>query len=159
LENLQSRKNESYASEEAVASYKEDDLQYYLGIFRSLTDEFKESNFVLIFDQFEGVGQTSTEFFLNFAKLVASQQRFGITVSFRTDDRTWNDSTIKTVYKELEQIFCEDLSAKKMEIQGLSAEDIGKWIKQVRDISLPLNPDVQSRLGDIKAAKAKIKKE
>ena len=63
------------------------------------------------------------------------------------------------MYKELEQIFCEDLSAKKMEIEGLSAEDIGKWIKQVRDISLPLNPDVQSRLGDIKAAKAKIKKE
>ena len=36
-----------------------------------------------------------------------------------------------------------DLDAKKLPIGGLCAEDIGKWIKAVRGISLPLIPDLQ----------------
>ena len=45
--------------------------------------------------------------------------------------------------KTLERKMTYDLGAKKIPIEGLCAEDIGKWIKQVRDISLPLIPDLK----------------
>jgi hypothetical protein len=140
---FKSEKTSLMLAEDYAGKNKDQALQSYLGIFRSLAQEFKDRRFVLIFDQFEGTGEASTRFFLNFAKLVTPQERFDIIVSFRTDDRTWNDPTVKTVYKELEQKFTEDLAAKKLPIEGLTAEDIGKWIKQVRDISLPLIPNLQ----------------
>jgi hypothetical protein len=40
----------------------------------------------LVFDQFEYVGKASTDFFLNFVKLVMHKERFHIIVSFKTDD-------------------------------------------------------------------------
>lgn len=98
---------------------------------------------MLIFDQFESVGKASTDFFLNFAKFLTPQKRFDIIVSFRTDDTTWNDPSVRNVYENLEQKLLYDLGAKNISIEGLSAEDMGKWIKAVRGISLPLTPDLQ----------------
>jgi len=115
----------------------------YLEIFKAIADEFKEKRFVLIFDQFEHVGKASTDFFLNFIKFLKPQERFHIILSFRTDDRTWNDTSVRNMYENLEQTLLYDLDAKKISIEGLSAEDIGKWIKQVRGISLPLIPSLQ----------------
>jgi predicted ATPase len=130
-------------AEDYAAKNKDEALQAYLGIFRSLAEEFKERRFVLIFDQFENVGKASTDFLLNFVKFLTPHERFDIIVSFRTDDRTWNDPSVRSVYENLEQKLLYDLGAKKISIEGLSAEDIGKWIKAVRSISLPLRPDLQ----------------
>ena len=47
------------------------------------------------------------------------------------------------MYEDLERKMTYYLGAKKLSIEGLSAEDIGKWIKHIRDISLPLTPDLQ----------------
>jgi hypothetical protein len=80
---------------------------------------------------------------LNFVKFLEPQERFDIIVSFRTDDTTWNDPTIRRIYEDLQRHLTYELDAKKISIGGLSAEDIGKWIKQVRGISLPLIPDLQ----------------
>src|SRR5205085_11725802 len=112
------------SAEDYAAKNKDEALQAYLGIFRTLAEEFKERRFVLIFDQFENVGKASTDFFLNFVKLVNPKERFDIIVSFRTDDTTWNDPTIRRVYEEIEQKMINELGAKKITIEGLSAEDI-----------------------------------
>ena len=58
------------SAEDYAAKNKDEALQAYLDIFRSLAEEFKERRFVLIFDQFENVGKASTDFFLNFVKIV-----------------------------------------------------------------------------------------
>ncbi len=47
------------------------------------------------------------------------------------------------MHENLEQKLLYDLGAKKISIEGLSAEDIDKWIKQVRGITLPSIPDLQ----------------
>jgi hypothetical protein len=104
-------------AEDYAAKSKHEALQAYLGIFRSLAEEFKERRFVLIFDQFESVGKASTDFLLNFVKLLTPQERFDIIVSFRTDDRIWNDPSVRTVYENLEQKLRYDLGAKKISIE------------------------------------------
>jgi tetratricopeptide (TPR) repeat protein len=135
---FKAQKTSVMQAEEAVAQHKEDDLRYYLSIFKSLADEFKERSFVLLFDQFEYVGNASTDFFLNFVKLVTPQERFHIIVSFKTDDTIWNDPAARKLYEDLERKLTHDLDGKKISILGLSVEDIDKWIKLVRGISLPL---------------------
>lgn len=124
-----------------IADHTDEARESYLEIFKAIADEFKERRFVLIFDQFESVGKASTDFFLNFAKFLEPQERFDIIVSFRTDDTTWNDPTNKRIYEDLQRKLTYELDARKISIEGLSAEDIGKWIKQVRGISLPLIPE------------------
>jgi hypothetical protein len=130
-------------ADDYIADHKGEMLQAYLNIFKALADEFKDRRFILIFDQFENIGRTSTDFFLNFVKLVNPQERFDIIVSFRTDDTTWNDPSARKVYEELERKMTYDLGAKKVSIEGLSAEDIGRWIKAARNILLPFTPDLQ----------------
>ena len=104
----------------------------------------RKEDSVLIFDQFENVGKASTDFFLNFVKLINPKERFDIIVSFRIDDTIWNDPTIRRVYEEIEQKMINELGAKKIAIEGLSAEDIGRWIRLVRDVSLPLIPGLSN---------------
>ena len=74
----------------------------------------------LIFDQFEQVGKPSTDFFLNFVKFVMPQDRFHIIVSFRTDDITWNDPSVRNAYEELEQKLINDLDTEKVLLEGIS---------------------------------------
>jgi hypothetical protein len=102
-------------AEDYAAKNKVEALQAYLGIFRSLTEEFKERRFALIFDQFESVGKASTDFLLNF-KFLTPQERFDLVVSFKTDDTTWNDPAARKLYQDLERY---NLGAKKIPIEGL----------------------------------------
>jgi tetratricopeptide (TPR) repeat protein len=143
LKDIGSEKTSLMLAQQYIADHRDEARQSYLEIFKAIADEFKERRFVLILDQFESVGKASTDFFLNFVKFLMPQERFDIIVSFRTDDTTWNDSAARKVYEDLERKMTYDLNAKKISIEGLSAEDIGKWIKQVRGMSLPLVPDLQ----------------
>jgi tetratricopeptide (TPR) repeat protein len=130
-------------AEETVAKHRDQALKAYLDIFRALSKEFDKRRFVLIFDQFEHVGKPSTDFFLNFVKSIMPEDRFHIIVSFRTDDITWNDPSVRNAYEELEQKLINDLDTEKVSLEGISAEDIGRWIKRIRGISLPLVPDLE----------------
>jgi hypothetical protein len=71
------------------------------------------------------------------------QERFHVIVSFRTDDTTLNDPSIRTLFEDLRRKIKKELRGKEMEVEGLSAEDIGEWIKIVRGISLPTVPHLQ----------------
>jgi tetratricopeptide (TPR) repeat protein len=143
LKAVGSEKTSLMLAQQYIADHRDEARQSYIEIFKAIADEFKERRFILIFDQFESVGKASTDFFLNFVKFLMPQERFDIIVSFSTDDTTWNDSAARKVYEDLERKMTYDLNAKKISIEGLSAEDIGKWIKQVRGMSLPLVPDLQ----------------
>ena len=143
IKDIGSEKTSLMLAQQYIADHRDEARKSYLEIFKAIADEFKERRFVLIFDQFETVGKASTDFFLNFVKFLMPQERFDIIVSFRTDDTTWNDPSTRKVYEDLERKMTYDLGAKKIPIEGLSAEDIGKWIKHVRGISLPLTPDLQ----------------
>lgn len=140
---FEAEKTSLMSAEEIVAKYRDPTMHAYVNIFRSLAQEFQRRRFVLIFDQFEQVGKPSTHFFLNFVKFIMPQERFHIIVSFRTDAITWNDPPVRNAYEELEQKLINDLDTKKMSLDGLSPEDIGKWIKMIRGISLPLVPDLE----------------
>lgn len=126
-----------------IADHRDEARQSYLDILKAIADEFEDKRFLLIFDQFESVGKASIDLFLNFVKFLQPEERFYIIVSFRTDDTTWNDPSTTKIYEDLQRKLTYELDAKKITLEGLSAEDTGKWIKQVRGISLPLNPDLQ----------------
>ena len=128
LKDIGSEKTSLMLAQQYITDHKDEARQSYLEIFKAIADEFKERRFVLIFDQFENVGKASTDFFLNFVKFLEHQERFDIIVSFRTDDTTtWNDSAARKVYEDLERKMTYDLGAKKISIEGLSAEDIGSY--------------------------------
>ena len=143
LEAVSSEKTSLMLAQRYIADHRDEARQSYLETLQAVANEFKERRFVLIFDQFESVGKASTDLFLNFVKFLKPQERFEIIVSFRTDDTTWNDASVRSVYEDLERKLAYDLDAKKISIEGLSAEDMGKWIKQVRGIFVPLIPDLQ----------------
>jgi predicted ATPase len=126
-----------------VSEHKDEARESYIEILKTLVDEFKERQFVLIFDQFEYVGKPSIDFFLNFAKFIMFEKRFHIIVSFRTDEITKQDSSTRSLFEELRDIMEAELHSNIIDLQGLSAEDIGNWIKITRGISLSLNPDLQ----------------
>jgi len=139
---FQKEKSSLMLAEETVSKNRDQAMKAYLDIFRALAKDFNKRRFVLIFDQFEHVGKSSTDFFLNFVKSIMPQDRFHIIVSFRTDDITWNDPSVRNAYEELEQKLIYDLDTDKMSLEGLSPEDIGKWIKTVQGRSPPLMPDL-----------------
>jgi tetratricopeptide (TPR) repeat protein len=143
LKAVGSEKTSLMLAQQYIADHRDEARQSYLEIFKAIADEFKERRFVLIFDQFENVGKASTDFFLNFVKFLMPQERFDIILSFKIDDTIWNDPSARKVYEDLERKLVYDLAAKKISMEGLSAQDIGKWIKQVRRISLPPTPDLQ----------------
>jgi tetratricopeptide (TPR) repeat protein len=125
-----------------VADHKDEARESYLDIFKAVADEFKDRKFVLIFDQFEGVGKASTDFFLNFSKFVLKEDRFHIIVSFRTDDRILTDLSKRNVFEDLRSKIKRELGGKITELGGLSAKDIGDWIKLDKGIILPMVPDL-----------------
>jgi len=140
---FKAEKSSLMLAEETVAKYRDQVIMTYLDIFRSLAREFEKRRFVLIFDQFEHVGKPSTDFFLNFVKYIMPQERFHIIVSFRTDDITWNDPSVRNAYEELELYLIDAPNTEKVSLEGISPEDIGNWIRMDRGISLPLVPDLE----------------
>lgn len=125
VKEVQSEKTSLMLGQQYIADHRDEVRQSYLKILEAIADEFKERRFVLIFDQFENLGEASSHFFLNFVRFLEPKERFDIIVSFRTDDSTWNDPAARKVYEDLEKKLNE-LDAKKKLIEGLSAEDIGE---------------------------------
>lgn len=137
-----SEKTSLMLGQQYIADHRDEVRQSYVDIFKAIADEFKDRRFVLIFDQFENVGKAPIDFFLNFAKFLEPKERFDIIVSFKTDDTIWNDPAAKKLYEDLERKITHDLGGKKIPMLGLSVEDIGKWIKLLKGISLPI-PNLQ----------------
>jgi hypothetical protein len=132
-------------SQDYVKDHRDEARESYLNIFNSLADEFRDRSFVLIFDQFEYVGKASIDFFLNFTKFLMIEERFHIIVSFRTESsgRDYGDVTARRLYEDTRDKLIVDLGGEELRLKGLSAEDIGKWIKLSRGIQLPLVPDLR----------------
>jgi tetratricopeptide (TPR) repeat protein len=139
LSAFRSQKSSLMLAEDYLSKYKEDALHSYLGILQSIADEFKERSFVLIFDEIESTGKASIDFLLNLAKFLPD--RFHIVVSINTVNI--GPSTTSKLYEDIKDKLIEHLNGNELAIEGLSAEDIGKWIKRIRGISLPLMPDLQ----------------
>jgi tetratricopeptide (TPR) repeat protein len=129
-------------AEDFVAKNSQDILQSYLDIFQSLAEEFKERQFVLIFDQFESAGKAAIDFFLNFVKLMPPD-RFHIVIAFRTEERRWSEFTTRKLYEDTKDGIINELGGKELRLEGLSPEEIGKWIKIARGINLQLIPDLK----------------
>jgi hypothetical protein len=143
LDRFREQKTSITLAEDFVAKNKQDILQSYLDIFQSIAEEFKERQFILIFDQFESAGKSSIDFFLNFVKLITPPDRFHVVVAFRTEERSWSDATARKLYEDTRDTIINDLDGEELRLEGLSAQDIGKWIKIVRGVSLQLIPDLK----------------
>jgi tetratricopeptide (TPR) repeat protein len=112
----------------------------YLNVFKILSNEFPDRHFVLIFDQLEFVGKASLDFIVNLAKLLP--KRFHIIISFKTEERRWEDQSIRRLYQEIYDKIIYDLNGSSQRVNGLLPEDIGEWIFNVRKIRLKLDPDL-----------------
>ncbi len=138
---FESQKSSIMLTEDFVSTHKEEMLTSYIDVFKALVQEFKERQFVLIFDQFEYVGKASIDFLMNFIKLMPIE-RIHVIISFRTDDRIWNDPSYKKMYEDIQNKLIDEMHGKEVTLQGLSSQDIGRWIEIVREVSLPLTPDL-----------------
>jgi tetratricopeptide (TPR) repeat protein len=115
-------------------------LQYYLRLFESIAKEFDEREFVLIFDNVESIGKRSIEFLIDLINFLPIG--FHILIGIQTYDRRWSDSVTRKVIEDTIQTFVSDLRSQVMRLEGLSAESIGEWIKNEKNILLPLQPDL-----------------
>jgi hypothetical protein len=113
----------------------------HVDLSQSLAEEFQEKSFVLIFDQIESAGKGSIDFLINFAKLMPD--RFHIIVSFKVEERIWRDTVARELYEDARDKIVELEYGKELQVEGLSAEDIGKWIKFVKGVELSLVPNLQ----------------
>ena len=95
---------------------------------------------MLIFDQFETVGKASIDFLVDL--LINMPDRFHIVISLRAEEAAWEDTASRTLYQYATELI-QRQGANILKIQGLSAEEIGDWIKHARGIDLPLIPDHQ----------------
>ena len=67
------------------------------------------------------------------------EERLHIIVSFSTDERIIQESSNNALFKELRDKVIIDIHGKPMELQGLSPQDIGEWIKIARGVDKLLN--------------------
>ncbi len=56
------------------------------------------------------------------------KERIHVIVSFRTDDRLWNDPSYKKMYEDLQAKLIYEMHGKEVVLQGLTSQDIGRWI-------------------------------
>jgi tetratricopeptide (TPR) repeat protein len=126
-------------AQDYVFQHKDEAILSYVGIFRSLVQQFRERRFVLIFDQFESAGKQSVDFLINFGKLMPDN--FHIIVSFKAED-TWIDAVARKSYEYAKRNLI-DIGAKESKLEGLSEEAIGEWIKSVTGENLPSIPHLR----------------
>jgi tetratricopeptide (TPR) repeat protein len=113
----------------------------YVDLFQSLAQEFQEKSFVLIFDQLESAGKGTINFLINFAKLMPD--RFHIIASFIVEERIWSDTVARELYEDARDKLADlEYGKEGLKVEGLAAEEIGKWIKSVKGVELPLVPDL-----------------
>ena len=128
-------------TQDYISKHKNEVLTSYIAIIRSLTEQFCDRKFLLIFDQFESARKTSIDFFIDFVKRMP-QERFHIIVSFKTNDLLSDDNSSRELctyaLKKLKEI-----GADTLEVSGLSEEEIGEWIRLVRKQKLSIVPDLK----------------
>lgn len=126
-------------TQDFISKHKEETLSSYLAILSSLSEQFHDREFVLIFDQFESARKTSIDFFINFVKRMP-QQKFHIMVSFKTYDISDDNSSKKLYEYALRNL--KELGADILEVPGLVEEEIREWIKLSRKQNL-FDPDLR----------------
>lgn len=133
-------KSSTSVADSFLLEQRQDVFNLYLKIFKTISDEFPKRQFLLIFDQFEYVGKASLDFLLNLIKLLPDT--FHFLIAFKTPDRQWENESIRKLYSETCDKIIYDLKGKVLQLEGLTAEEIGEWIYRVRKIKLPLIPDL-----------------
>ncbi len=141
VENIIAEKTGSVLAREYIMEHRDELLESYVEIITALHEEFKERKFVLIFDQFEYVGKSSTDFLLNLAKFLRPIDGVYLIVSFKSD-RTNTDPSFKILLEDFLYKIRSDLKGEVIELNGLDVIDIDTWIRSVRNISLPMIPSL-----------------
>ena len=140
LKTVKAEKSIRMLVESYVSENKGEALYSYVNILSSLAQEFNDRNFVLIFDQFESVGKASIDFLVDL--IVNMPDRFHIIISFRTAEVSWEDTTSRKLYDYAVDLV-QRQGAKVINIEGLSEEEIGEWIKYAKGKDLPVVPDLK----------------
>ena len=133
--NFEDEKTAVALAEQYVAENQQEAIIAYMTILESLANEFADRKFVFIFDQFEMVRKASIDFLINFVARMPDNN-FHVIVSFKVEERAWSDKVARELY-EYARGHLIDLGARNITIEGLSAEEIGEWIKAVRKVELP----------------------
>jgi tetratricopeptide (TPR) repeat protein len=141
LKTFKEQRSATMLADTYVTENKTEVISSYIDIFNILKTEFEEHVFVLIFDQFENVGIASIDFLIDFVKNLPNM--FHIVVSFRSEEEEISDDTVAKKVYEYTTRSLEELGAREIIIKGLSAEEIGVWIKTTKGIDLPLIPDLK----------------
>lgn len=131
-----------------VREHNEEFINSYVEIFKSLAEEFPDRCFVLIFDEFESVRKASIDIFIDFIK--SMPKNIHAVVSFEVEEEMWSDMTARKLFEySREKLLALNskglllpLGANELELKGLSAEEIGIWIKSAKGKDLPLDPDL-----------------
>jgi tetratricopeptide (TPR) repeat protein len=124
-----------------LSNQKDNVFGTYVNIFKLLAKEFPNRRFILIFDQLESVGKASIDFLLNLIKLLP--ESFHILIAFKTEERRWEDESVRRLYEDTYDKIVYDLRGKDHRLEGLTAEQIGDWIFSARKRRLPLVPDLR----------------
>jgi tetratricopeptide (TPR) repeat protein len=132
--NFKEEKTSIALAEQYVADNQQEAIIAYMTILESLADEFPNRRFVVIFDQFETARKVSIDFLINFVARMPSKN-FHVIVSFKVEERAWSDKVARELY-EYARGHLTDLGARNITLEGLSAEEIGEWIKAVRKVEL-----------------------
>lgn len=133
--NFKEEKTSIALAEQYVAENQQEAIFAYMTIVESLANEFVDRKFVFIFDQFEMVRKASIDFLINFVARMP-ENNFHVIVSFKVEERAWSDTVARQLYEYAKEQLT-DLGAKNIGLEGLSAEEIGEWIKAVRKVELP----------------------
>jgi len=136
----QSKSGLNRGMEFLVNQNKEDILDVLRNIFTLISNQFPDKDFVLIFDQMESLGNSTIDFLINFVNFLPN--RYHIIISFKTEDRRWGDPLARKLYQNTYDKLIFDLKADELKLDGLTAEEIGDWIEQERNTTLPLVPNL-----------------
>ena len=141
LKTFKEQRSATMLADTYITENKTEVVSSYIDIFNILKTEFQEHAFILIFDQFENVGKASIDFLIDFLKNLPSM--FHVVISFRSEEEISDDDIVAKKVYEYATRSLEELGAREIIVKGLSAEDIGVWIKTVKGIDLPLIPDLK----------------
>src|SRR5215469_1634428 len=138
IKDIKSEKSSLALAIEYAYAHSDEPVSSYVGVIQSLIQEFKDLTFVLIFDQFESVRKASIDFLLNFLRRMQYSPQFHVIVSFTVETEKWSDLVALELYSWASRRLNE-LHAKELKLEGLSAEGIGEWITDARNQVLESN--------------------
>ena len=127
-------------AERYVNEHGKQTVSSYVEIFSSLQQEFKEFNLLLIFDQFESVSKASIDFLIDFLRKMPDKMH--VILSFQTEDDSWNDIVSSKLVEYAINIIKRQ-GTNIITINGLTIEEIQKWVKSSRGKDLAIIPDLK----------------